>query len=42
MTFGDDPFGVNKDYKTNKKGIKPLTFFIIYLIMWYLFSHDFF
>jgi hypothetical protein len=40
MTFGDDPFGLDK--KKDKKGIKPLTFFIIYLIMWYIFSHHFF
>jgi len=42
MTFGDDPFGNDKNKKEIKKGIKPLTFFILYLIMWYLFSHRFF
>jgi len=39
MTFGDDPFGHNDK---NKKGITPMQFFVIYLIMWYLFSHHFF
>ena len=40
MTFGDDPFGVRN--KPKSKGLSPLQFFILYLIMWYLFSHHFF
>ena len=40
MTFGDDPFGLDKE--KDRKSMKALTFFIIYLIMWYIFSHHFF
>jgi hypothetical protein len=39
MTFGEDPFRYNKDDDLkNKKGASPFTFFIIFLILWYMFS----
>jgi len=35
MTFGDDPFGHNK----NLKGVRPIEFIIIFLLIWYLLGH---
>lgn len=35
MTFGDDPFGHNK----NLRGITPMQFIIGFLIIWYLLGH---
>jgi len=35
MTFGDDPFGHNK----NLRGISPIEFVIAFLFVWYLFAH---
>jgi hypothetical protein len=36
MTLGDDPFGHNK----NLRGVKPIEFFIVFLLVWYILSHN--
>jgi hypothetical protein len=39
MTFGSDPFGNNEDNELRpKKGLSPLGLFILFLILWYMFS----
>jgi len=40
MAFGNDPFGNNNKYRN--KRLTPLQFFILFLVLWYLFSHHFF
>jgi len=41
MFSGEDPFRYDKE-KDKRKGMSPIQFFVLFLVIWYVFAHHFF
>lgn len=42
MFSGEDPFRYDKEQEDKRKGMSPIQFFVLFLVIWYVFAHHFF